>query len=80
MYETISDFLKTLSADNSALWAILVLGVVVTLSLVLYNFWEIVLRIAFQAPSHLSKNRLLIRIKSGRLRRRQLDPKGSHRK
>ena len=56
MYESISDFLKDLSANSPALWAILVLGVVATISLGLYSFWETVLRIVFSGSSRANKN------------------------
>ena len=53
-----SELLRNLSTDSPALWAILVLGVIATLSLGLYGFWETVLRIGFPSPSH-KKKRLL---------------------
>lgn len=45
MYDAISDFLQTLSGDSPELWAVLVLGVIATLSLALYALWEVVLRL-----------------------------------
>jgi hypothetical protein len=45
MYDTLTDFLKTFSADHSVLWALLVVAVVSTTSLVLFVFWELVLRL-----------------------------------
>ena len=57
MYKAISDFLQTLSAGNSALWTLFVLGVVATISLGLYAFWEITLRAVFAPLFRRSKNR-----------------------
>ena len=45
MYDSISDFLQTLSDDSPGLWAVFVLGVIATLSLALYALWEMVLRL-----------------------------------
>ena len=42
MYDSIADFLQTLSANSRLLWSLLVLGVIVVLSLGLYAFWETV--------------------------------------
>jgi hypothetical protein len=47
MYDTLTDFLKTFSADHSVLWALLVVAVVACTSLVLFVFWESVLRLLF---------------------------------
>ena len=43
MYESLTHFLKTFSADEPLLWALLVTGVVAAASLALYVFWELVL-------------------------------------
>ena len=40
MYDAISDFLRNLSDNSRPLWTLFVLGVVTTLSLALYAFWE----------------------------------------
>ena len=47
MYETVIDFLRTFNADNSVLWALLVLAVISGTSLVLFVFWERVLGLLF---------------------------------
>ena len=47
MYDTLTEFLKTFSADHSVLWALLVVAVVAATSLVLFLFWETVLRLLF---------------------------------
>ena len=70
MYDAISDFLKTLSADSPALWAMLVLGSIATLSLGLYALWEVVLLILFPDPSGSRKNRYFALITRKRLRER----------
>ena len=44
MYESLTHFLKTFSAESPFLWALLVMAVIATTGLVLYGFWEIVLR------------------------------------
>ena len=46
MYDSISDFLQTLSTESRELWAVFVLGVIATLALALYGLWEVVLRLA----------------------------------
>ena len=48
MYDSISDFLQTLSGDSPGLWAVFVLGVIATLSLALYALWELVLTLVVQ--------------------------------
>ncbi len=45
MYDTLTDFMKSFSADNSVLWALLVMGVVAATGLLLYAFWEVVLKL-----------------------------------
>jgi hypothetical protein len=42
MYELLAHFLKTFSADQPVLWALLVMAMVATTSLTLYAFWELV--------------------------------------
>ena len=42
MYDSVTSFLKTFSADQPILWALLVMAVVATTSLTLYAFWELV--------------------------------------
>ncbi|PKB67036.1 MAG: hypothetical protein BZY81_05690 [SAR202 cluster bacterium Io17-Chloro-G4] len=44
MYDSLTEFMKSLSADNSVLWALLVLAVVALVGLFLFAFWELVLR------------------------------------
>ena len=44
MYESLTDCLKTSSADSPFLWALMVMGVIASAGLLLYVFWEIVLR------------------------------------
>ena len=43
MYASLTHFLKTFSADEPLLWALLVTGVVAATSLTLYVFWDLVL-------------------------------------
>ncbi len=45
MYDTLTDFMKTFSADYPALWALLVMAVVASTSLLLFAFWEVLLRL-----------------------------------
>ena len=47
MYDTLTDFMRTFSADSPALWALLVMAVVAVTSLFLFAFWEVVLRLLF---------------------------------
>ena len=47
MYDTLTDFMKTFSADHPVLWALLVMAVVACTSLLLFVFWEVVLRVVF---------------------------------
>jgi len=49
MYDAITEFIKTLSADSPLLWALLVTGVVACTSLLLFAVWEVVLRLVFPA-------------------------------
>ena len=44
MYDTLTEFMKTFSEDFPALWALLVMAVVASTSLLLFAFWEVVLR------------------------------------
>ena len=44
MYESLTHFLKTFSADSPLLWALLVMAVTAAAGLLLYGFWELVLR------------------------------------
>ena len=46
MYESLTHFLKTFSADSPLLWALLVMVVIAAAGLVLYGFWELALRLA----------------------------------
>ena len=45
LYESLSQFLRTFSAGYPLPWALLVMGVVACVSLTLYIFWEVVLRL-----------------------------------
>ena len=54
MYDSITDFIKTFSADHPLLWALLVTAVVAFTSLVLFLFWEAALRL--YPPTRASKN------------------------
>ncbi len=47
MYDALTDFMKTFSADYPVLWALLVMAVVACASLLLFAFWEAVLRLLF---------------------------------
>ncbi|MDP6548731.1 MAG: hypothetical protein QF659_01480 [Dehalococcoidia bacterium] len=47
MYDAFTDFLITFSAGHSILWALLVVGVVASTSVILFVFWELVLRLLF---------------------------------
>ena len=44
MYESLTHFLKTFSAESPLLWALLVMAIVAVAGLALYGFWEVVLR------------------------------------
>ncbi len=44
MYESLAEFLQDTSSQAPLLWAILVMAVVAGTALVLYNFWQLVLR------------------------------------
>ena len=43
MHAPLTHFLKTFSADQPVLWALLVMGVLAAMSLGLYVFWEVAL-------------------------------------
>ena len=43
MYDTLTEFIKTLSAHHQVLWALLVMAVVAGTSLLLFSLWEVVL-------------------------------------
>ena len=55
MYDTITEFMTTFSADYPLLWALLVVAVVACTSLLLFVFWETALRI-FLLPWGSRKN------------------------
>ena len=57
MYDSISDFLQTLSGDSPGLWAVFVLGVIATLSLALYALWELVLTLVSNLGRVASRSR-----------------------
>ena len=44
MYQSLTEFMMNFSADHSVLWALLVMAVVASTGLVLFAFWELVLR------------------------------------
>ena len=44
MYHSLTEFMKNLSVDHPVLWALLVMAVVASTGLVLFAFWEFVLR------------------------------------
>ena len=44
MYHSLTEFINNFSADHSVLWALLVMAVVASTGLVLFAFWELVLR------------------------------------
>lgn len=44
MYEALTQFLETFSAESPFLWALLVMAVIAVAGLALYGFWEMVLR------------------------------------
>lgn len=45
MYESLIEFLQRAGAGNPLVWALLIMAVVSITSLVLYGFWEVVLRL-----------------------------------
>ena len=45
MYETLTEFLRNTSAGNPLVWALLIMAMVSITSLILYGFWEVVLRL-----------------------------------
>ncbi|PKB63788.1 MAG: hypothetical protein BZY80_05485 [SAR202 cluster bacterium Io17-Chloro-G2] len=45
MYESLTEFLKNASAGNPLVWALLIMATVTVTSLILYGFWEVVLRL-----------------------------------
>ena len=57
MYDSVTHFLKTFSADQPILWALLVMAVVATISLTMYAFWELVWRLLFPGNSSTKKGR-----------------------
>ena len=44
MYESLTNFLKTFSAESPFLWALLVMVIIAVAGLALYGFWEFVLK------------------------------------
>ena len=44
MYDTLTNFLQDFSSRSPLLWALLVMAVVAGTALVLYNFWQLLLR------------------------------------
>ena len=60
MYETLTQFLKTFSAESPFLWALLVMATIAMAGLALYGFWEVVLRgigMAVGGGNHGNSNR-----------------------
>lgn len=49
IYDALTNFLSTLSADHPILWALLVVAVIVGSGLGLYAFWEAVVKAASAA-------------------------------
>ena len=45
MYDSVTEFMTTFSADHPLLWALLVMGVVAVTSMVLFVLWEMAFRI-----------------------------------
>ncbi len=45
LYTGFNDFLRTFSAESPWLWALLIMAVMSVSSLVLYAFWEVVIKI-----------------------------------
>lgn len=68
MYGAISDFLKDLSTDSPALWALLVLGAMATVSLGLYLFWELLLGLVFRRASRERERDFFLPIRRDRSR------------
>ena len=52
MYESLSTFLRNLSAQSPLVWAVFVMAVVVGIGLALFAFWELLLR---QLPAALKR-------------------------
>ncbi len=50
MYDSLTEFMRTFSTGHPLLWAFLVLGVVAATGLLLYAFWEVVLRLVVTGP------------------------------
>ncbi len=50
MYDSLTTFMSSLSADSPLLWPLLVVGIVAVFALVLYTFWEVVLRLVATVP------------------------------
>lgn len=57
MYDGVTDFLRSFSAEHRVLWALLILGVVTATSLGLFGFWEVVLRCRLPALPPKKKSR-----------------------
>ena len=55
MYDTATEFMRTLGAGHPVLWALLVMAVVAGASLFLSGFWEAVWRLA-SCKESLTKN------------------------
>ena len=51
MYESLTEFLKNASAGTPVVWALLIMAMVTITSLVLYGFWEVVLRLTLYRKS-----------------------------
>ena len=45
MFESLTEFLRATSAGNPLVWSLLIMAMVAITSLVLYGFWEVVLRL-----------------------------------
>lgn len=56
MYESLTEFLKTASAGNSVVWAFMIMATVSVISLFLYGFWEVILRLTLYRLSSGSRS------------------------
>ncbi len=50
MYGSLNEFLQGFGGSHSLLWSLLVIGVVASCSLLLFGFWEAVIRILYRGP------------------------------
>ena len=57
MYDSIGDFLRTLSDGSPWLWGVFVLAVMAALALGLYALWEVVLRLVSRLGQRVTRSR-----------------------